>query len=207
MKGPERYFPGENRTTIWSRFPIRRQVQTHDPETAVCAEIESSGQRMLIYGTVLPYHAAGTKYPYRSRGETVSGKKTWQLHYESIASHAEEWQRLRREHPFHPFVIGGDLNQNRDGRRWYGTKHGRQQLGLALVGADLVCATEVTVNTEDGETLTPCIDHICMDQGLQKRVAKIIGWTAGTTETGRRVSDHNGVCVVLTDHLPVPSKS
>ena len=47
ITGPERYAEGENRTTIWSRLPIRRSVPTHDPETAVCAEIECGGKSML----------------------------------------------------------------------------------------------------------------------------------------------------------------
>ncbi len=199
MTSPERYSPGENRTTIWWRFPITNQIKTHDPQTAVCAEIEHGERRMLIYGTVLPYRDAGTRYPYRSHGETVVGKKAWQLHYESIARHGDEWQRLRREYPAHAFVVSGDLNQNRDGRRWYGTEHGRQQLGQALAGSDLVCATEKPVQTEDQEDLTPCIDHICVDHSTQERITVIFGWAPGTTEAGRRVSDHNGVCVVMHD--------
>jgi len=52
---PKYYSAGENRTTIWSRFPIRRLIETHDPETAVCAEVEHAGGLVLIYGTIIPY--------------------------------------------------------------------------------------------------------------------------------------------------------
>ena len=199
MTSPERYWPGENRTTIWSRFPVKKEVQTHDPDTAVCAEIDCGGRMFLIYGTVLPYHAAGTNYAYRSMGQTVSGRKAWQLHYEAIAAHEKEWKQLRGKYPSHAFIVGGDLNQNRDGRRWYGTNHGRERLGSALRSAGLVCTTEGPVETENGETLDPCIDHICLDTVLQDRRPRVFGWVPGVKKNGKPVSDHNGVCVVLPD--------
>ena len=75
LTGPERYAIGENRTTIWSRLPMGQEpVETHDPETAVCAEVRHGGSLFLIYGTIIPYHAAGTKYPYRFEGEVVIGR-------------------------------------------------------------------------------------------------------------------------------------
>ncbi|MGJ8653062.1 MAG: hypothetical protein ACSHX8_07295 [Opitutaceae bacterium] len=61
---------------------------------------------------MIPYHAAGTKYPYRSSREDITGKKAWQLHYESIELHKADWDRLRALHPDHEFCCGGDLNQN-----------------------------------------------------------------------------------------------
>lgn len=195
MTSPERYSPGENRTTIWSRYPITQRIKTHDPETAVCAEVEHDGRRILVYGTVLPYHAAGTKYPYRSHGETVVGKKAWQLHYEAIQNHGREWQRLLQEYPAHSLCVAGDLNQNRDCRRWYGTNHGREQLGLALAGTNLVCVTESPLESAEGEVLQPTVDHICLDRGLSGKITSIRGWAPGATPGGRRVSDHNGVYV------------
>ena len=198
IDGPERYAPGENRTTIWSRFPIKRSVATHDPETAVCAEIEHPGGLALIYGTIIPYHAAGTKYQYRYEGVNVVGRKGWELHYESIQHHGVEWQRLRKEFPDHSLCVAGDLNQNRDGRRWYGTKAGREQLGKVLIDAGLICVTEGEIQcTEDGN-LNPTIDHICLDQAFASRVASVRGWMPGVTPIGRRLSDHTGVCVDLS---------
>jgi hypothetical protein len=139
---PLTHTPGENRTTIWSRLPITEKVATHDPETAVCANIETPFGPTLVYGTVLPYHGAGTYYPYRSNGMDIEGKKAWQLHYESITLHEADWRRLMDLHPSHHFCCGGDLNQNRDGRRWYGTNHGRQLLTESLDKCGLTCVTE-----------------------------------------------------------------
>lgn len=195
IDGPEYYAPGENRTTIWSRFPIKRSLETHDPETAVCVELEHAGISMLIYGTILPYHAAGTKYRYRHEGTVVVGRKCWQLHYESIKRHAAEWRQLREEFPAHSLCVGGDLNQNRDGRRWYGTKQGREDLGKALAEANLTCETAGTVESIEGGILNPTVDHICLAGELSTRAATVRGWPPGNTIAGRRLSDHTGVYV------------
>jgi len=197
ISGPERYWPGENRTTIWSRFPIEKAIETHDHETAVCAEIKHGDSLILVYGTIIPYHAAGTKYPYRFEGKVVSGRKGWELHYESIGNHAADWWRLRKKFQNHSMCVAGDLNQNRDGRRWYGTKAGREELGLALSGADMTCVTESEIQSKAGEVLNPVIDHICLDRKLAERVSSVQGWAPGRTAAGRRLSDHIGLCVDL----------
>ena len=200
ITGPERYAAGENRTTIWSRFPMGREpVKTHDPETAVCAEVRHCGLLFLIYGTIIPYHAAGIRYRYRFEGAEVQGKKAWELHYESIANYAADWRRLRDEFPGHHLVVGGDFNQNRDGRRWYGTEKGRGDLGDALTGAKLNCATEGAIKPmEEGEPLNPTVDHIALDRALVKPAPVVRGWPAGETPGGKRLTDHTGVYVDVT---------
>lgn len=198
ITGPERYSKGENRTTIWSRFPIKKTAITHDPETAVCAEIEGAFGPLLVYGTIIPYQHAGTRFPYRFEGEVVAGRKGWELHYESIAHHATEWRRLRKDFPKHGLCIAGDMNQNRDGRRWYGTKQGREQFGLALVSAGMTCVTGGPIQSEEGVLLDPVIDHICLDRNLAQKVASVSGWAPGTTQEGKSLSDHSGVYVDLT---------
>lgn len=101
-----RYTAGENRTTIWSRLPMGGgTIETCDPETAVCAEIQLAGSLFLIYGTIIPYHAAGTRYPYRFLGENQQGRNSWELHYESISRHATDWLRLRKQFPGHHLVV------------------------------------------------------------------------------------------------------
>jgi endonuclease/exonuclease/phosphatase family metal-dependent hydrolase len=190
-----RYSPGENRTTIWSRFPITRCIPAHDPETAVCAELDHGGTPLLVYGTIIPYGAAGINYRYRYNGETVVGKKAWQLHYESIQAHGARWKELRREYPAHSLCVAGDLNQNRDGRRWYGTKHGREQLGPALAGANLVCVSARPLKSAEGDVLQPTVDHICLDHNLTARITSVRGWAPGAMPDGCPVSDHRGVYV------------
>ncbi len=79
--------PNECRTAVWSRFPIISQVPTFDSKTAVCLEIDSPKGLMLVYGTIIPYGGAGTKYGYWFNGQRCNGTKSWQLHYESIEVH------------------------------------------------------------------------------------------------------------------------
>ena len=200
ITGPERYAAGENRTTIWSRLPLGPEpVETHDPETAVCAEIKHGGSLFLIYGTIIPYHAAGTRYPYRFEGEVVVGRKAWELHYVSIANHGADWSRLREKFTGHHLVVAGDFNQNRDGRRWYGTDKGRQDLGEALAGANLACATKGVIEpVKEGDLLNPTVDHICLDRALEERGIVVRGWPAGETPGGKRLTDHIGVYVDVT---------
>ncbi|MBD2079441.1 endonuclease/exonuclease/phosphatase family protein [Leptolyngbya sp. FACHB-17] len=47
--------PGENLTTLWSRWRILRCIPTFDPTYAVCAEVESPFGLMLVYGTVITW--------------------------------------------------------------------------------------------------------------------------------------------------------
>ena len=187
---------------IWSRLPIGREpIKTHDPETAVCAEVRHGDSLFLIYGTIIPYHAAGTRYPYRFEGAEVEGKKAWELHYESIANHAADWCRLRKKFPSHHLVVAGDFNQNRDGRRWYGTEKGRQDLGDALAGADLDCATKGRIEPiKEDDILNPTVDHICLDRAIEERGTVVKGWPAGETPGGKRLTDHTGVYV----DVPLP---
>lgn len=195
ITGPEKYWPGENRTTIWSRYPILKSIPTHDPETAVCVEVDLGNVLALIYGTILAYHAAGTKFRYRFEGASVSGHRNWELHYKSIANHAAEWHRLRQEFSNHNLIVAGDLNQTRDGG-WYWTKEGRERLGTALGLAELVCATQGQIaSIGEGTQLDPVIDHICLNQILADRVTAVRGWLPGKPERGKPYSDHTGVFV------------
>jgi exonuclease III len=42
---------GKHYATIWSKFPIKKEYSTFDPETAVCAEIETPIGSIIVYGT------------------------------------------------------------------------------------------------------------------------------------------------------------
>jgi hypothetical protein len=39
---------GEARSSIWSRFPIIQEIETHDPETAVCVELNSPIGSLIV---------------------------------------------------------------------------------------------------------------------------------------------------------------
>ena len=195
---PRTHTPGENRTTIWSRLPIKEVVDTHDPETAVCANIETPFGPTLVYGTVIPYSGAGTKYPYWSNGMDINGKKTWQLNYESILRHQADWKRLIDQHPTHHFCCGGDFNQNRDGRQWTGTPRGRQLLTEALNHCDLTCVTEDDFVARGDLARLSNIDHLCLSRDLTSALGTVGAWDIEYYAPKKRLSDHNGVWVDLS---------
>lgn len=47
------YKPGENRITIFSKFPIEKTIATYDPYTAVCCEINSAIGPLTLYGSII----------------------------------------------------------------------------------------------------------------------------------------------------------
>lgn len=109
--------PGENWTTIWSKYSAS-EVPTYDPNIAVCAAIDAPFGPLLVYGTVLPYHMDRVY---------TGDAKAWSEHHWVIPLQGADWQRLRAAYPGHRFCVTGDLNQSRDdhrrsGRLLYGTK-------------------------------------------------------------------------------------
>ena len=59
------YKPGENRVTIFSKFPFIRQIQTADSYTSVCAETMTPFGQLIIYGTIIGY-LGGLLEPFES---------------------------------------------------------------------------------------------------------------------------------------------
>jgi endonuclease/exonuclease/phosphatase family metal-dependent hydrolase len=186
---------GKNYSTIWSKFPIKKIYSTFDPETAVCAEIETSIGSVIVYGTIITYH--GDQGP---DGES----KPWTEHYKAIEAHGEDWFRILQECGQKvPIVVAGDFNQTRDNSsRTYGTKFGRDLLSRELSRCALRCLTTEDFGAIGKLNIDPSkdwtrnnIDHICMtDEAFT--VFHVGAWDH-FTESGRFLSDHNGVYVDL----------
>lgn len=196
IKNYKRHTDGERRSSIWSRFPINQNIETHDPETAVCVELQTPKGSVIVYATVIPYHAAGTSLPYRSGMKFVEGLKTMELHGASIERHRKDWQRIRTEHADHAFIVGGDFNQHRDGAGAYGAR-GREPLTQALNESSLSCVTEQDFKAIGILTTRRNIDHICLSQQLTSKTIEVSAWEAGESSNGKQLSDHNGVWVDL----------
>lgn len=182
---------GEHKASIWSQWPIIRQVKTSTEHRATCVILDTPYGDIVVYGMVLPYHAA--KWPYGT-------PRKWDAHYAAIATQGADWLRLRREYPGSGFCVAGDFNQARFGRYTYGTKWGRKLLDLALEENRLVGITQPDfpaaeeLDQEEQELLAKNIDHICLDRRMTSRVAGIGIWPGKTAE-GNYLSDHNGVFV------------
>lgn len=183
---------GENWTTIWSRFPVMNVIPTCSPETSVCVEVDGPLGRVVVYGTVLPYHADRT---------ATEGLRSWQSHYESIPRHEADWLAIRKDYPAHCICLAGDLNQSRDGRRWdgrlwYGTNKGREMLSQAMKRCDLSCLTEEDMVAAGKLRTRSTIDHICVNTEWLQAVRRVDAWEPEHHD-GARLSDHNGVVVEL----------
>ena len=48
-----KYFPGENRVSIFSKFPLGRQFETADPYTSICTELITPQGNLIVYGTII----------------------------------------------------------------------------------------------------------------------------------------------------------
>ena len=59
------YETGENRVTIFSRYPFVRQIPTADSYTSVCAETETPFGHLIIYGTIIGF-LGGLLEPFES---------------------------------------------------------------------------------------------------------------------------------------------
>jgi hypothetical protein len=186
---PRKQRQGEACAAIWSRWPFMRRIETSDPTEAVCVEIEHPTGMLLVYGSIIAYHA--------NKG-LDGAAPAWAEHYRFIDWHGQDWRKLRLDYPDHRLITAGDYNQNRDGAKWYGTKKGRDLLTGALKAASLSCVTEADLVAEGKLSTRHNVDHICMDTSLTVSVTAIGAWE-GNAKDGLRLSDHNGVWVEVTD--------
>ena len=193
--------PGEHKTAVWSRFPIFEIFEPSTPHRVACPILETPLGKLVVYGTVLPYH--GARWPYGT-------PRNWDAHYAAIATQGADWSRLRRKYPVDGLCVAGDFNQNRPTRTTYGTTWGRLLLDLALKENNLVGVTQSNfaaarkLPQEDLDLVTNSIDHICLNSRWAKCVTKVGIWP-GQTAAGDYLSDHSGVFVDLKspDQQPV----
>jgi endonuclease/exonuclease/phosphatase family metal-dependent hydrolase len=182
---------GKYWTTVWSKYPIVNQLPTHEPDTAVCAEIDSPIGKILIYGTIIPYHL-------------YNAPPAWDAHYKAIRDHGNNWARLLHETSNKlPLIVAGDFNQTRDNSvGTYGTKKGRELLSDELSRNGLTCLTTENFGVTGKLKTDPQkgwarnnIDHICMTENAF-RVVRVGAWDH-FTDSNKYMSDHNGVYVDL----------
>ncbi len=177
-------------TTIWTRFEIAERIATTDPSRTACARVvTTTGLSIVVYGTVLPWHADGL--------HDDPPKTNWSEFDRVVDEQAGEWRSLRARYPDALLVVAGDLNHNLGGPHYYGTKNGRAQLRKALASADLDCLTE-TERIPTGQLDFPPIDHVCAAPPTGHTLrARAEGWPK-TTPDGVVLTDHSGVVATIT---------
>lgn len=170
-------------TTIWTRWPIARRLDTADPLRTLAVEVTSPFGPLLVYGTVLPWG----NDPGPDPGSPASG---WAEMDRVLPIQLAEWRRLREAHAGVPLLVAGDLNMNLGGPHYYGTARCRRTLLGALSELRLACAT-THERIPSGLLRHPPIDHVLVPDDWTTRVFSAWDGTHG----GARLSDHSGLVV------------
>lgn len=77
--------PNEQWVTIWSKWEIEKQIETFDNYRTVSGIINSPFGKILIFGTIIPYHMAGV-CGVRYGNLNYS---TWEYHEKDIYNQSE----------------------------------------------------------------------------------------------------------------------
>lgn len=103
--GPRPQFPPDERwVSIWTPLSVIDQIPTKDPLRTAAALLAHSAGELLVYGTVLPWHADV------GDAREDPAPKRWAEHRRVVADQAVEWQQLHAQFPNATLVIAGDWN-------------------------------------------------------------------------------------------------
>jgi hypothetical protein len=193
--------PNEQWATIWTKWPVKRELATYDATRAVCALIKAPFGELIVYGTIFPYHMAGVKNGGKYQEQ---GYAAWELHEKSLTSFGKDLKKLISGYPDVPLSVAGDFNQARDnGKGGYGTKRVRLLLSEKLSENNIDCLTEenfsetgkLKPNPKTGKPRRN-IDHICFSAWWHSKLSSIeVDAWDHFTDQGVRMSDHNGVLI------------
>ena len=53
LNNPPYYKQGENRTTIWSKYPAAKSLDTFDDYTAICVKVNTPYGDLFVYGSII----------------------------------------------------------------------------------------------------------------------------------------------------------
>ena len=142
-----KYKPGENRTTIWTRYEIGIQQKTYDSFTSVCAEIETPIGLLIVYGTIIGvFGGIGERF--------TSDLENQLLDFEKLSTESS-------------ICIAGDLNVTFSGRV-YPSHDARNKLNSVFEKLQL---TNLTSEIENN------VDHIVLSKSfVENRKVKIETW-------------------------------
>jgi endonuclease/exonuclease/phosphatase family metal-dependent hydrolase len=132
------YHEGENRTTILSRFPLKKKIDTADNITQVCADFDTPYGDIRVYGTIIGI---------RGRQKPWFGQDLENVVNDCAALSGNGH-----------FILAGDLNLSFSDS-YYPNQAAKQRLEKAFEENNLVIQT-----SEIPET----IDHIIVSKSLLK---------------------------------------
>lgn len=132
------YSVGENRTTIWSKYPGSKHIETYDRLTSHCIGIQTPIGHLNIYGTIIGI--------YGNREESFKVDLKKQL---------EDWRKICTTGSI---CIAGDFNITFADNYYY-TKEGRQKIND--------CFSELSINNLTHQ-IPESIDHIAISTSFLK---------------------------------------
>ena len=103
------YKEGENRTTIWSKYPSNRFMETYDNFTSICIGIKTPFGDLNVYGTIIGIHG--------NRRESFN---------KDLDKQIVDWRRISQ---IGNICVAGDFNIS-FGDNYYYTKEGRQKINF-----------------------------------------------------------------------------
>ncbi len=172
------YAQGENRVTIWSKFPGKRRSDMCNSHSGICALLESDDWGELnVYGTILGIYG-------KNRGgyEPVLARTDFET---AIEIQTIDWERIAG---LGNLCIAGDFNTSLQGN-YYVSNFGREKIDNCFQ------RLEVEVPTRE---IPNCIDHIALSKRfLQCFDLKPECETWNNARDKKQFSDHMGVCVTL----------
>lgn len=131
---PTTYKSTENRVSIFSRFPCIKQYETYDKYTALCVELDTGVDNLLVYGTIIG----------------VTGNRSSSFK-EDLLSQVEDFQRLSS---FGRLCVCGDFNCSFADNYYY-TQFGRDILLESFASNEIALLTR---------NQSKCIDHIAISK-------------------------------------------
>ena len=134
------YREGENRVSIYSKYPIKRRIQTTDEFTSLAVELETTFGKLIVYGTIIGIFGYS-----RDKDRFVKDFNEQELDFNKIFANEN-------------VCLVGDLNISLSG--WiYPSKEYRENLNNIINQFDL---DKSTGNLDDN------IDHILISKKFVK---------------------------------------
>lgn len=133
------YENGENRTTIWSKYPVNRYMKTYDSFTSICVGIRTPLGELNVYGTIIGI--------YGNRNESFNVDLEMQI---------ADWRRISE---MENICVAGDFNISFADNYYY-TKLGRQKIND--------CFQELKIDNLTRQ-IPENIDHIAISESFVKQ--------------------------------------
>jgi hypothetical protein len=173
------YKQGENRVTIWSKFPGRRRIDMCNSHSAICAELSTHCGKLNVYGTVIGIYGKN-----RGRYEPALTGTDFET---SLELQLSDWTRLRSLGDLN-LCIAGDFNLCL-GQGSYFTKRHRERL---LDGLEKLAIEVPTASLPDN------IDQIAVSCSfLNTFLPPRSPYTWHDNIRDKKTTDHKGVMLTL----------